>query len=115
MYLDRAKSCKSTNLQEEMLTPSEDQRNTVKKYMAVPKISSWAAKCISENNFDASAKTAYCNLLTQYNVEDKEWYSTVVDFYYQELQKVARNRAVPTDVDMTRMKTRQNSMAALWN
>ena len=101
--LNKQKEGKDMNISEDLFILSLEQRLIVKKYMALPKITSWIGQCIQENNYDINAKNAYKKLLSEYNVTDTEWQSTAIDFYYQELQKIARIRAVPTETDMQRL------------
>ena len=35
---------------------------------------------------------------------ETEWQSTAVDFYYQDVQRIAKSRAVPTNIDMERLE-----------
>jgi hypothetical protein len=103
LLLNKEREGKNIGISEDMFTLNSDQQALVRKYMALPKVTSWVAQCISENTFNAEAKQAYRKLLEQYNVTTKEWQATAVDFYYQELQKVAQTRAIPTEIDMNRL------------
>ena len=92
-----------TGVSDDMFDLNADQRTLVRKTLALPKVSTWITQCISENNFVADAKAAYKGLLTQYGVTDSEWYSTAIDFYYQEVEKIAKSKAVPTQTDMDKL------------
>lgn len=105
LQLNKEKEGKSTGVAKELFTLSESQQSVVKKYLALPKLTSWVSQCINEGNYDENAKKAYQKLLTEFKVTEKEWQSTACDFYYQELQKVARSRAIPTDIDMQRLQS----------
>lgn len=105
LQLNKENEGKSAGVSPELFTLSESQQNVVKKYLSLPKLTSWVAQCISEGNYDENAKKAYQKLLSEFKVTDKEWQSTACDFYYQELQKVARVRAIPTDIDMKRLQS----------
>ena len=41
-------------------------------------------------------------------LSDEEWQSTAVDFYYQDVQRIAKSRAVPSNVDMIRLSSLKN-------
>ena len=103
MQLTKQKMGQSTGLKDDMFVLNKEQQNIVKKTMALPKVSSWIGQCISEGQFNENAKAAYKKQLQEYGVTDQEWAATSVDFYYQELQKIAQSRAVPSDGDMKRM------------
>ena len=87
----------------DMFALNEAQQQIVKKNMALPKITSWISQCILENSMNADAKAAYRKQLRENGVTDDEWRSTSVDFYYQEVQRIAQTRAVPSEVDMIRL------------
>jgi len=89
----------------ELFQLNEEQQRVVRKNLALPKVTTWINQCIVESNFNADAKAAYEKLLRDYGVGEAEWHPTAVDFYYQEMQRVARNRAVPTTFDMERLAT----------
>ena len=81
-----------------MFDLSEEQQQIVRKNLALPKITSFINKCIEERNYDAGARQAYEKQLAVYGVlpESPGWKATTVDFYYQAVLAVSRNRAVPT-------------------
>ena len=95
---------KQRGVNADMFQLNEKQRNLVKKALALPKVTSWIRQCIAENNFDENGRLAYQKQLSLNNVTDIEWRATSIDFYYQECQKVAKDRAVPTNNDMERLK-----------
>lgn len=83
------------------LTPF--QKEIVRKNLALPKVTTWINQCITENNFDDGAKNAYMKLLTNYGIGTTEWKATAVDFYYQEVDRIAKSKQVPTADDMERL------------
>jgi hypothetical protein len=89
----------------DMFSLNEEQQRIVKKNMALPKVTSWISQCISEGTLNDDAKNAYKKLFRDNGVTDKEWASTSVDFYYQEVQRIASSRAVPSEVDMIRLNS----------
>jgi hypothetical protein len=91
-----------------MFSLDEDQQRIVRKNLALPKVTSWVSECLSQGNFKEDAKAAYRKILDEYGVTDKDWQATAVDFYYQEVQRVATTRAIPTSVDMQRLIDIQN-------
>eukprot|EP01031_Cornospumella_fuschlensis_P032618 gene32618-39436_t len=110
MYEELLKNSKllKGNKDDHLLDLTDKQKEMVKKQMAIPKIISWVAQCIEENNFNDFARDAYMKMLDEYDVEKEYWEATTVDFYYQEVNKVANSRAVPTADDMNRLVSIQN-------
>lgn len=94
---------KGRGVAKELFQLTEQQQRLVRKNLALPKVTTWINQCLTESNFDAGAKGAYKKLLADYGVTEDEWQPTAVDFYYQEVQRIARTRAVPTSVDMQRL------------
>jgi hypothetical protein len=89
----------------EMFDLTPDEKQSVKKVLALPKVTSWINQCISENNLDENAKNAYNKILDEFGVKSEEWLPTAVDFYYQEVEKIAKSKAIPSASDMERLKT----------
>jgi hypothetical protein len=96
---------KGKGVKEDMFNLNQEQQRIVRKNLALPKVTTWITQCINENNFDENAKNAYKKQLEQYGVSEKEWQATAIDFYYQETQKIAKTRAVPSQADMIRLNT----------
>lgn len=103
MFKMNLKAGDKAAINDKMFSLDENQRAIVMKNLALPKVSTWIAQCISEKNFADDAKSAYKKLLAEYGVTDADWQSTAVDFYYQEVQKVANMRAIPTAIDMQQL------------
>lgn len=91
-------------ISDDMFALNEKQREVVQKTLSLPKVCSWVTQCINENNFVDDAKNAYQKLLNQFSVTEKEWSATSIDFYYQEVQKIASTRAIPSVIDMARLE-----------
>jgi hypothetical protein len=91
------------SLSSDMFALNSAQQEIVKKNMALPKVTSWIAQCISEGAFSEDSKAAYRKLFRDTGITDEEWRPTSVDFYYQEVQRIASTRAVPSEVDMLRL------------
>lgn len=91
-------------ISDDMFALNEKQRELVQKTLSLPKVCSWVSQCINENNFADDAKNAYQKLLNQFSVTEKEWSATSIDFYYQEVQKIATSRAIPSAIDMQRLE-----------
>ena len=89
-----------TGVNNEMFELNPEQQKIVRRHLALPKVSTWINQCISERNFAAGARSAYEKLLKEYEVPEEEWKATAVDFYYQEVSRVASSRQVPTSADM---------------
>eukprot|EP01038_Epipyxis_sp_PR26KG_P010886 gene10886-14609_t len=89
----------------DMFDMSEEQQQSVRKVLALPKVSTWITQCINENNFDDNAKSAYQKILNDYKVEPEEWQATAIDFYYQAAENVAKSKAIPSASDMERLST----------
>jgi hypothetical protein len=87
----------------DMFALNEEQRQVVRKHLALPKLASWVKQCIDEGNFNPSAQSAYQKQLAKVGVTDAEWVATAVDFYYQEVLKVSKARAVPSAEDVARL------------
>jgi hypothetical protein len=83
------------------LTP--EQRQAVRKHLAMPKIASWVKQCIDQSNFSPNARKAYEKELNTYDITPAEWAATSIDFYYQDALKVSQGRAVPSQEDMDRL------------
>jgi len=96
-----------TSVSNDMFDLNEKQQQIVRKNMALPRVTTWIAQCIQENNFADGAKAAYKKLLDDYQVTQQEWQSTSVDFYYQDVKRVAASRAVPSAEDMARLSSLQ--------
>ena len=94
---------KDERLTDDKFALNEKQRAIVVKNMALPKIASWIKQCIIEDNLSPDAKAAYEKLLREKEIGEEEWGATAIDFYYQELEKVAKIRAIPSSVDMDRI------------
>ena len=90
-----------------MFSLNEAQQKLVRKNMALPKVTSWITQCIREGNLNADAKAAYKKLFQENGVTDEEWRATSVDFYYQELQRIASLSAVPSEASMARLASIQ--------
>lgn len=88
---------------EDMFSLTDSQRTLIRKSLALPKISGWVTQCLQENNYSEGARKAYEKLLEEYAVTSAEWARTATDFYYQEVQKIATTRAVPTAIDLERL------------
>ena len=95
---------KNPAVSNDMFALNEAQQQIVKKNMALPKLTSWIGQCILENSLNAEAKAAYRKQLSENGVTDEEWRATSIDFYYQEVQRIAQTRAVPSEVDMIRLR-----------
>jgi len=93
----------SASVKDDMFALDEDQQTIVRKNLALPKVTSWVSECLAQGNFKDEAKAAYRKILDEYGVSDKDWQATAIDFYYQEVQRVANTRAIPTSVDMQRL------------
>jgi hypothetical protein len=91
------------NLDDEIFNLSPAQQQLVKKNMALPKLTSWITTCIKQDNYHENAKKAYQNILTEFAIGETEWKPSVVDFYYQEVSKVASSKAIPTLDDIKRL------------
>lgn len=85
----------------ELFDLDEPQRLMVQQAMATPKIMSWITQCITEKNFAAEARAVYQKMLDEFRVTDDEWQPTALDFYYQEVKRIAEGKAIPTLDDMT--------------
>ena len=96
-----------SGVRSDMFDLSEEQRKSVRKHLALPKVTSWIMQCINEANFAPEAKAAYQKLLNDYGVTSEEWTATSIDFYYQEVARIARARAVPSLDDVQRLKSLQ--------
>jgi hypothetical protein len=96
----------SNKIESEMFSLTEEQQQIVRKNLALPKVSSWITQCISEGNFADGAQAAYEKLLGDYAItpDSPEWRSTAVDFYYQEVLKTSKARAIPSSVDYDRLQ-----------
>ena len=42
---------------------------------------------------------------------DDEWQATAIDFYYQDVQRIAKARAVPSSADMVRLNMMKNFLS----
>lgn len=93
---------------EEMFALSPAQKQRILQNLAIPKIVSWVAQCLQERNYAAGAKLAYQKLLQQQNVSPDDWRSTAMDFYYQEVKKMASLRAVPSQEDVAQLQAIQS-------
>lgn len=93
----------TASVNDDMFSLDEDQQRIVRKNLALPKVTSWVSECLAQGNFKEDAKSAYRKILDEYGVTDKDWQATALDFYYQEVQRVATTRAIPTSVDMQRL------------
>lgn len=91
-----------------MFDLTDAQRKSVRKHLALPKVTSWIMQCINEANYAPEAKAAYEKLLNDYGVTSDEWVATSIDFYYQEVARIARARAVPSLDDVQRLKSLQS-------
>ncbi|RYH28793.1 hypothetical protein EON65_10840 [archaeon] len=104
MYEELLQNGKLINGKDDHLLDLTDrEKELVKEQMAIPKIVGWVTQCIEENNFNEFARDAYMKMLKEYNIESEYWEATTVDFYYEEVSKVANSRSVPTIEDMTRL------------
>ena len=94
---------KNEAISNDMFSLNEKQRAVVAKTLSLPKVCAWVSQCVAENNLSSDARAAYQKLLDNFGVTAEEWGSTAVDYYYQEVQRVASTRAVPSDADMRRL------------
>jgi len=97
------KGGKADQISSSMFDLDEAQMQTVRKHMALPRVTSWITQCITEGSFAPEARNAYRKLLTEYGVTDEEWRSTAIDFYYQDVSRIANMRAVPSQADIERI------------
>jgi hypothetical protein len=99
------KKARSDSTLEEMFELSDAERQIVLQSITTPKIVAWVAQCIAENTLTTGAKEAYRKMLKEHNISDISWQPTAMDFYYQEVKKIAEMRAIPTSEDMIRLDT----------
>lgn len=84
----------------DMFALTSEQRQVVRKHLAMPKLAAWVRQCIVERNFSPHAKAAYEAQLATHGITADEWAATALDFYYQSALTISQARAVPTQEEM---------------
>jgi len=92
-----------SGVKSDMFDLTGEQRQLVRKHLSLPKITSWITQCIAEGNFNTEAKTAYRKQLEEFKITDEEWAPTAIDFYYQDVSRIATMRQVPSQADIDRI------------